>query len=80
VVAYSAVCTHLGCVVAVKDGRFVCPCHASMFDPAAGGRCYQGPASTALPRVRLMVDGDGAVRATGLDGVVWGRPVDGGGV
>jgi len=73
VVAYSAVCTHLGCVVQVKDDRLVCPCHWSMFDPAVGGRCYQGPAPTALPRIVLEVDDDGSIAAVGSDGVVWGR-------
>ena len=78
VVAYSAVCTHLGCVVQVKDGRMVCPCHGSMFDPAVGGRCYQGPAPTALPRILLEMDADGTLLALGALGPVWGR-LDGGG-
>lgn len=76
VVAYSALCTHQGCPVAVEDGRFICPCHYSQFDPARGGQCYQGVASTPLPRVQLEVR-DGAIVATGMDGLVWGRVDDG---
>ena len=77
IVAYSAVCTHLGCVVEVRDGRMVCPCHFSMFDPAAGGQCYHGPAPTRLARIQLAVTPEGALVATGADGAIWGR-VDGG--
>lgn len=73
VVAYSAVCTHLGCVVQVKGNHLACPCHWSLFDPAVSGRCYQGPAPTALPRIHLEVAADGALTAVGADGVVWGR-------
>ncbi|MCA9491214.1 MAG: arsenate reductase (azurin) small subunit [Myxococcales bacterium] len=72
VVAFSAVCTHLGCVVEVRDHRMVCPCHLSMFDPRVGGRCYQGPAPTGLARIRLRLE-DGVLHAVGADGEVWGR-------
>lgn len=72
VVAFSAVCTHLGCVVEVRDRRTVCPCHLSMFDPRVGGRCYQGPAPTRLARIRLRLD-DGVLYAIGAEGEVWGR-------
>jgi len=68
--AYSRVCTHLGCVVALNrdaeaiafafnyraDGpQFVCRCHLSVFDPTRAGRAVAGPAIQPLPRVRLDV-------------------------
>ncbi|HEX6956036.1 MAG TPA: Rieske (2Fe-2S) protein, partial [Agromyces sp.] len=34
VVAYSAICTHQGCVVAAAGSKFECPCHGSVFDAA----------------------------------------------
>lgn len=72
VVAYSALCTHQGCPVVVEDGRFICPCHFSQFDPEKGGQCYQGVATVPLPRVQLAVR-DGHVVAVGMDGLPWGR-------
>lgn len=72
IVAYSALCTHRGCQVVFRDGRMVCPCHFSAFDPARTGQCYQGPASEYLPRVILdVVDGD--VFAVAIEGLIWGR-------
>jgi glycine/D-amino acid oxidase-like deaminating enzyme/nitrite reductase/ring-hydroxylating ferredoxin subunit len=47
----SAVCTHLGCVVAWNptERSWDCPCHGSRFDPY--GRVLNGPAKTELRRV-----------------------------
>ncbi|MEO1227443.1 MAG: arsenate reductase (azurin) small subunit [Myxococcota bacterium] len=73
VVAYSLLCTHRGCTVAFRGDRLVCPCHFSVFDPARGGACEQGPASTGLPRVRLEIDDDEQLYAAGIEGILWGR-------
>ncbi len=73
VVGFVPVCTHLGCVVSWTGGRFVCPCHASQFDAALGGQCYQGPATAALPRLRLRVEGED-IESVGVDGVTWNQP------
>jgi cytochrome b6-f complex iron-sulfur subunit len=44
---HSLLCTHLGCVVGVADGRLHCPCHGSDF--AATGAVVKGPAKLPLP-------------------------------
>jgi ubiquinol-cytochrome c reductase iron-sulfur subunit len=75
IVAYSKVCTHAGCSVAlyrkptfpaVQDRpALVCPCHYSTFDPAAGGAVLFGPAGRDLPQLPLMIDSEGNLRAGG---------------
>ncbi|WP_371666523.1 Rieske (2Fe-2S) protein [Streptomyces sp. NBC_00289] len=58
--AYSAICTHAGCVVAeVSDGKILCPCHGSRFD-AVTGRPVHGPATKALPVVKVT-ERDGVI-------------------
>jgi Rieske Fe-S protein len=37
----SKICTHEGCVTDVRNNRFECPCHGSMFD--ANGAVLRGP-------------------------------------
>jgi len=74
IVAYSMLCTHKGCPLNYLADRqmLVCPCHWSSFDPAKGGRLVIGQASQSLPSVQLDV-ADGMVRATGVDGLIYGR-------
>jgi cytochrome b6-f complex iron-sulfur subunit len=53
--AFSAICTHLGCVVD-WDGRkreIVCPCHAGIFD--LEGRVVSGPPPRPLPSYPVKV-------------------------
>lgn len=57
-VALSAVCTHLGCVVAwqEKAGEFLCPCHGGRF--AANGQVLGGPPPKPLESLVVQLDGD----------------------
>ncbi len=60
--AFSAVCTHQGCLVSsVADGSITCPCHGSVFD-AATGDPTRGPATQPLPVVAVKVQGDEVIR------------------
>lgn len=56
--AFSAVCTHQGCLVGnVKDNKIGCPCHGSIFS-AEDGSVIQGPAKKALANAPVKnVDG-----------------------
>lgn len=54
--AFSAICTHQGCVVAgVQDGLIECPCHGSEFR-IADGSVAQGPATKPLPSRPVAVE------------------------
>jgi Rieske Fe-S protein len=53
--AFSAVCTHQGCVCDAVSGTTVsCPCHGSKFN-AETGAVENGPATTALPAAQVTV-------------------------
>lgn len=56
--AISTTCTHLGCIVAVAETGFACPCHGSRFDQ--DGNVTGGPAPRALQwfQVSLAPNGD----------------------
>ncbi len=56
-VAYSAVCTHLGCIVHWEGSRkaFLCPCHAAAFDEK--GEVIDGPPPTPLRAYRVSEAG-----------------------
>jgi ubiquinol-cytochrome c reductase iron-sulfur subunit len=75
IVAYSKICTHAACAVALYrkplfptvEARpaLVCPCHYSTFDPAEGAKVIFGPAGRPLPQLPLYVDARGYLRAKG---------------
>jgi ubiquinol-cytochrome c reductase iron-sulfur subunit len=75
ILAYSKICTHAGCAIALyrkptfqptqPRPALVCPCHYSTFDPARGGDVIFGPAGRPLPQLPLVVDASGHLRAAG---------------
>ncbi len=83
-IAYSKVCTHAGCPVALWEHqleKLVCPCHQSMFMVADGAIPAFGPAPRPLPQLPLYVDDHGYLRAqAGFDEPIgpgfWSRDVD----
>jgi Rieske Fe-S protein len=67
IVAFSAICTHAGCAVTgwqPAAGHLLCPCHGSVYDPAAGGRVVAGPAPRPLPALPLRIE-QGALTVAG---------------
>ncbi len=62
IVAYSKICTHVGCPVALYEQHthhLLCPCHQSTFDLADHCRVIFGPASRPLPQLPIAVDDEG---------------------
>ena len=62
IVAYSKVCTHLGCPVGLYEQRthhLLCPCHQSTFDVTEHCKVIFGPAARPLPQLPLDVDSEG---------------------
>jgi cytochrome b6-f complex iron-sulfur subunit len=60
--AFSAVCTHQGCLVIGQDDALYCPCHGSEFSNTTGDATV-GPATTPLAKIEIKVDGDSIVVA-----------------
>jgi ubiquinol-cytochrome c reductase iron-sulfur subunit len=66
IVAYSKICTHAGCAIALYRNplfspheprpALVCPCHYSTFDPARGAAVIFGPAGRSLPQLPVAID------------------------
>jgi ubiquinol-cytochrome c reductase iron-sulfur subunit len=66
IVAYSKICTHVGCPVALYEQtthHILCPCHQSTFDAATGATVIFGPAPRPLPQLPLMLDSQGYLAA-----------------
>lgn len=60
IVAFTAICTHQGCIVAPAGKDFQCPCHGSVYS-ASTGQVITGPAPLPLARVAVTVDGGNVV-------------------
>ena len=62
IVAYSKICTHVGCPVALYEQHthhLLCPCHQSTFDLVDGCKVIFGPATRPLPQLPISVDAEG---------------------
>jgi ubiquinol-cytochrome c reductase iron-sulfur subunit len=75
ILAFSRICTHAGCAIALyrtplfppeaPSPALVCPCHYSTFDVRKGGKVIFGPAGRDLPQLPLRIDDDGILVAAG---------------
>lgn len=62
ILAYSKICTHVGCPIALYEHRthhLLCPCHQSTFDLADSGNVIFGPAARRMPQLPIGVDEEG---------------------
>jgi ubiquinol-cytochrome c reductase iron-sulfur subunit len=62
IVAYSKICTHVGCPVALYEQQthhLLCPCHQSQFDISNECAVIFGPAARPLPQLPITVDKEG---------------------
>ena len=62
IVAYSKICTHVGCPVALYEQQthhLLCPCHQSQFDITREAEVIFGPAKRPLPQLPITVDDEG---------------------
>jgi ubiquinol-cytochrome c reductase iron-sulfur subunit len=70
-VAYSKICTHVGCPVGLYEQQthhLLCPCHQSTFDVTRGCKVIFGPAARALPQLPITIDDNGYfIAADGFD-------------
>jgi ubiquinol-cytochrome c reductase iron-sulfur subunit len=75
ILAYSKICTHAGCAVAMMryplypahsaEPALVCPCHYSTFEVATGATVIFGPAGRPLPQLPIRIAADGTLEAAG---------------
>ncbi|WP_018349340.1 ubiquinol-cytochrome c reductase iron-sulfur subunit [Longispora albida] len=81
-VAYSKICTHLGCPASLYEqqtNRLLCPCHQSQFLITDNAKPIFGPATRRLPMLPIGVDDEGFFYATSdykvpVGAAFWERP------
>ncbi|MEA4945536.1 MAG: Rieske 2Fe-2S domain-containing protein [Propionicimonas sp.] len=62
VLAYSKICTHVGCSITLWEQQthhLLCPCHQSTFDLGNSGVVVFGPAARSLPQLPITTDANG---------------------
>lgn len=62
IIAYSKICTHVGCPVALAEQHthhLLCPCHQSQFDISHEAKVIFGPAKRPLPQLPITVNAEG---------------------
>ena len=62
ILAYSKICTHVGCPISLWEQQthhLLCPCHQSTFDLGNSGLVVFGPAARALPQLPITTDAEG---------------------
>jgi len=62
IVAYSKICTHVGCPVSLYEQtshHILCPCHQSTFNAPKGAEVIFGPAARPLPQLPITTDAEG---------------------
>jgi len=62
ILAFSKICTHVGCPIALYQQRqhsLLCPCHQSTFDLSDGGKVIFGPAARRMPQLPITIDSEG---------------------
>ncbi|MEI2775291.1 MAG: Rieske 2Fe-2S domain-containing protein [Tetrasphaera sp.] len=62
IVAYSKICTHVGCPVGLYERtthHLLCPCHQSTFDVTDDCKVIFGPARRPLPQLKITIDKQG---------------------
>lgn len=64
VIAFSAACTHMGCIVQWHgtDRTFHCPCHGGIFSEYGKPDPNSQVVYRSLPRLEVQIDPDGAVK------------------
>lgn len=76
IVAYSTMCSHMGCPVSYdqQTRTFRCPCHFSTFDAEISGQMVCGQATENLPGIVLKYNAkNDTVTAVGVNGLIFGR-------
>jgi len=67
IIAFSKICTHMGCAVALYEQQtkhLLCPCHQSTFDVPRAAKVIFGPAARPLPQLAITVDSQGYLVAS----------------
>lgn len=76
IVAYSTLCSHMGCPVIYEPQTriFKCPCHYSTFDAEMAGQMICGQATENLPQIVVQYNAkDDTVTAVAVNGLIYGR-------